>query len=261
MMEIDFMAGDISGNSTYSDQSENNSKTVSGNDRNGLNNEMRGEENNRNTGAETNTIGGDTGFETINESITLDSCISLGNSESEETAKENYEGVANKVTGRSAMGKDMVVREQAVTIRNEESDSDAEDDDKASIYSIELDSNITLGDETGKLAEMTDWDASRVAGVNEFEPAATSTQCVNTITIMEGKNRVDNKQRLIPKNYTQAMSGKLGIIWRRAIEKEMIAMAEHHVWDITDRPETVNHCHALGNSRTRTTARPRRDYT
>ncbi len=162
--EIDFMAGDTSGNSTYSEQSENNSKMVSGNGINKVNNEMMGGKDNRKMGATTNTIGDDTGFETINESITLESCISLDNSEPEETAKENYRVEANIVPGQPAAGKDAVGKEQAVTIRNEDSDSDAEDDDNASIYSIELDSNITLGDKMGKSAVITEWDTSKMRG-------------------------------------------------------------------------------------------------
>ncbi len=42
---------------------------------------------------------------------------------------------------------------------------------------------------------------------------------------------------MIPKNYTQAKTGKLKKIWKPAIEKEMNGTAEHYVWDIVDRPK------------------------
>ncbi len=96
-----------------------------------------------------------------------------------------------------------------------------------------------LGDDMAKSAVITEWDLSKIAGDNTFEPAATSMQYINAITKMGGekaKTKVDNKQRVIPKNYTQATMGELGEIWRPAIEKEMNAMAEHYVWDIVERP-------------------------
>ncbi len=174
-----------------------------------------------------------TGTELINESITLESCISLENTSREEQTKDNITKFSTTINPGE--------REKTppVTVRNEESDSEAEGDDNVSVRSIELDSNITLGEETGLV---TEWNPEEVIGVSGFQPTVTSTQCVNAIVIntdrRENKGKaakVDNKSRALPKNYSEATRGEMGTIWRPAIEKEMNAMAEHHVWDIVER--------------------------
>ncbi len=227
-MEIDFSAGDVSGNDTDNSTVENNGNLVINNGNKQTGNGLRRGGNER-TGDGKDLTGNDLGLETVNEYITLDSCISLGNSgagsaDSAQNGKSEYGqiGTAARKGGISA-------EQHKVTVRNEDSDSEAGDDDRESVYSIDLGSNITLGDETAKSADFTEWDSSKIAGENNFEPAATSTQYVNAITKIGGekaKLKVDNKQRVIPKNYTQATTGELGEIWRLAIEKEMNAMAE-----------------------------------
>ncbi len=243
-VEIDFSAGYISGNDTGNSTAENNGNSVN-NDGNKQTGNGSGCGGNERTGDGNDLTGNDVGSETVNESTTLDSCISLGNSGvgSADLAQKGEGENGQMVTATGEKGTPAV--RHKVTVRNEDSDSEAGDDDNESVYSIDLGSNITLGDETAKLAELTEWDSSKIAGENKFEPEATSTQYVNAIMKTGGekaKIKVDNKQRVIPKNYTQATTSELGEIWRPAIEKEMNAMAEHYVWDIVERP---NDCKLL----------------
>ncbi len=240
VVEIDFTAGDTSGDITGTGPTENKNKTAISNSYYIAGNSTVIGGNNKNTGDGKITAGDSTADGTINESVTLDSCVSLGNSVVEKTANKSNDDGENKVTRSSATEGKILGKRQAVTIRNEDSDSDMEEDEEESIYLIDLGSNISLGDETEKSADVTEWDPGKIAVVNDFEPAATSTQCVNTFAKIgagQAKMKVDKKLRVIPKNYTQATTGEVGKILRLAIEKEMNAMAEHYVWDIVERPK------------------------
>ncbi len=196
MVEIDFLAGDVSGDNTGNCTAENNGNSVinDGNQQVGDGLRHGGD---KMTGDGKDLAGNEVGLETVNESITLDSSISLGNSglSMAESAQEVKSENGQKVTAARNGG--ISAERHKVTVRNEDSDSDSEagDDDKESVYSIDLGSNITLGDETTKSAEFMEWDASKFAGENIFEPAATSMQYVNAITKNGGENgkiKVDN---------------------------------------------------------------------
>ncbi len=201
---------------------------------------------NKYTGNGKDVTGDDLGLEMVNESITLDSCISLGNSMLVKAEIERKGKLENGRTNLAARKDGTLAERHKVTVQNEDLDSEAGNDDNESVYSIDLGSNITLGDETDKAADVREWYPSMIARENEFKPAATSTQYVNAITKTGGewaKTKADNKQRVIPKNYTQATTSELGEIWRPAIEKEMNAMAKHYVWDIVERPKNCKPLH------------------
>ncbi len=78
-VEIDFSAGDMSGNDTGNSTAENNGNMVI-NDGNTQVGNGSGQGGNERTGNGKDLTGNDLESETVNESITLDSCISLGNS-------------------------------------------------------------------------------------------------------------------------------------------------------------------------------------
>ncbi len=238
--EIDFTAGDTSGDDMGDCEAGNRSNTLINDDNYEADNGTTFEGNNKNAGNRKGVTGNNPELETVNESITLESCISLDNSRLG-TVEIEQKGKPENGRTNSAARKDGTPAEwHRVTVQNEDLDSEVGDDNDESVYSIDLGSNITLGDETGKVTDITDWDPSKIAGGNGFEPAATSTQYVNVITKTDSRlatAKVDNKLRVIPKNYTQATTGKLGEIWQPVIEKEMNAMAEHYIWDIVERPK------------------------
>ncbi len=127
-----------------------------------------------------------------------------------------------------------------MTIQDASTHSEDSEDKDTLVHSLDLGSKITIGSETENLAKVMEWYPMKITGLDKLEPLATSTQCVSVIT-KTGEERaeikVDKKARIIPKNYAQATTGKLGEIWRPVIEKEMNAMVEHYVWDIVERPK------------------------
>ncbi len=147
---------------------------------------------------------------TINESITLDLCIPLDNSAEVKTADvRNNKGEIMETRLSETEGKTRD-KQQMVMVHNEDVDTEVEDDENELIYSIDLVSNISLGDEMAKSASITEWDPNKITGVDDFVPAATSTQYINAIVKTNAgleKTKVDNKLRVIPKNYAQAMTG------------------------------------------------------
>ncbi len=105
-------------------------------------------------------------------------------------------------------------------------DTDTDSDDNVSAYSLELDSKITL-DGTGGEGDMDGtWE----------QPVATSTQTVNTIIRREEDEDLSKVER-IPRNFKEANSVEFAGKWVPAITRELNAMAEHHVWEIVQRPK------------------------
>ncbi len=238
--KIAFEANNTGDDNSSCGQSENNNTTVSEGNKNIDGGCAKHDENFGATIDKHGATGNATGHETVYESVTLDSRITLPNSQENCIKNENNETKRTNATEKSGITNQRHDGVRAVIVRNEESDSDMSDGENESIYSIELDSKVSIGDETNKPLELTEWEPSKIAGVNQFEPAATSTQYVNAIKRIQGvtvKTKNDGAQRTIPKNYTQATTDELGDIWRPAIEKEMNAMAEHYVWDIIERPK------------------------
>ncbi len=162
-VEIDFSADDISGNVPGNSTAENNGNSVINNGNKQAENGL-GHGGNERTGNGKDLTGIDVGSEMVNESITLDSCISLGNSGvgSAEAVQNGKLEKGQKVTAASKS--DTAAERHKVTVRNEDSESEAGDDDNVSVYLIDLGSNITLGDGTEKSAEITEWDSSKIAG-------------------------------------------------------------------------------------------------
>ncbi len=165
--EIDFTAGNMSGDVTGNSKAENRSISVinDGNYEAGNGTAYVG---NKNTGNGRDVTGNDLGLETVNESITLHSCISLGNSWLGTAVNERKGKLENWRTNSAARNDGTSAERHKVTVWNEDSDSKADDDDNKSVYSIDLGSNITLGDETDKAADVTEWDPSKIAGENVF---------------------------------------------------------------------------------------------
>ncbi len=111
--------------------------------------------------------------------------------------------------------------------------ADDSEDENVSIRSLELNSKITLDNDTNDLLEYDEWNPAEIARNDTSETIATSTQYINTIAKGENTNskiKMDNKRRVLPRNYLQATTGDLADTWQPAIEKEMRAIVEHYVW-------------------------------
>ncbi len=117
------------------------------------------------------------------------------------------------------------------TVRNYESDLDYDSDDDDTTYKtltllteITWDTNENTNNEDNIETINLEWD---------WEPKATSTQQVNAI--INGENNTGKGTTHIPKSFKQACDSEFHERWESAINKELVAMAEHAVWEIADK--------------------------
>ncbi len=106
--------------------------------------------------------------ETINESITLDSCISLGNSGIETMANKLKDSGKNREAKLTETGVNELAKRQTVTIQDANTDSDDSEDENMLVHSLDLGSNITIGSEMEKSARVTEWDATKITGIRRI---------------------------------------------------------------------------------------------